>query len=100
VNAVIRFIVSAFGKAIRTFPVASLNADTVQGDLRPGHCIKTNVARPVSSTMNTGSHLEHAFHDAHFGYLAISYEEPPASNSSGLNRRKSPEPPKGSFWAA
>jgi phage terminase large subunit len=35
-----------------------------------------------------------------FGYLVIFYEEPPASNSSGLNRRKSPEPPKGSFWAA
>jgi phage terminase large subunit len=34
------------------------------------------------------------------GYLAISYEEPPASNASGLNRRRSPEPPRGSFWAA
>ena len=34
-----------------------------------------------------------------FGYLAISYEEPPANNSSGLNRRR-PELPKGSHWAA
>jgi phage terminase large subunit len=35
-----------------------------------------------------------------FGYMAISYEEPPANNSSGLNRRRSPEPRRGSFWAA
>jgi hypothetical protein len=35
-----------------------------------------------------------------FGYLALSYEEPPASNSSGVNRRRSTEPPKGSFWSA
>jgi phage terminase large subunit len=32
-----------------------------------------------------------------FGYMAISYEEPPASS---VNRRRSPELPKGSFWSA
>jgi len=34
-----------------------------------------------------------------FGYLAISYEEPAASNSSGLNRRR-PELPRGTFCSA
>jgi len=33
-----------------------------------------------------------------FGYMALSYEEPPISSASP-NRRK-PEPPKGSHWAA
>jgi phage terminase large subunit len=33
-----------------------------------------------------------------FGYMALSYEEPPVSSASP-NRRK-PEPPKGSHWAA
>ena len=35
-----------------------------------------------------------------FGYMAVSYEEPPASNSSGLNRSRYPQLPRGTFWSA
>ena len=35
-----------------------------------------------------------------FGYMAIDYQEPSANNSSGFNRRRSPEPPRGSAWSA
>ena len=34
-----------------------------------------------------------------FGYLAISYEEPPARKSS-IDRRRFDDRPRGSFWSA
>jgi phage terminase large subunit len=34
-----------------------------------------------------------------FGYLAISYEEPPAAKSEKRGRQAEP-PPRGTFWSA
>jgi phage terminase large subunit len=34
-----------------------------------------------------------------FGYMAISYEEPPVNSSSSANRRRS-DPIRGSHWSA
>jgi phage terminase large subunit len=35
-----------------------------------------------------------------FGYMALSYEEPPVRNSSGLNSSRYPQLPRGTFWSA
>jgi phage terminase large subunit len=85
--------------ARRVFPRCWFNAETTEA----GRDALGFYHERRDENRNVGLGPEHSWasHAADaFGFLAISYEEPPASNSSGLNRRRSPEPPKGSFWAA
>jgi hypothetical protein len=70
--------------------------ENVRG-LRQTHRAK----RAESRNVGLGPEHDWSSHCADsFGYMAVSYEEPPASNSSGLNRSRYPQLPRGTFWSA
>ena len=85
--------------ARRIFPRCWFNANTTEA----GRDALGYYHERKDENRNVGLGPEHDWssHSADaFGYMAISYEEPPASNANSMNRRRSPDPPRGSFWSA
>ncbi len=85
--------------ARRIFPRCLFNETTTEAGRDALGCYHER--KDENRSVGLGPEHDWSSHAADaFGYLAISYEEPAANNSSGLNRRRSPEPPRGTFWSA
>jgi phage terminase large subunit len=83
----------------RIFPRCWFNEKTTEAG-RDALCYY-HERRDENRNVGLGPERSWASHAADsFDYIALAYEEPPANNSSGFNRRRFPEPRRGSFWSA